>query len=821
MTSPGAVHVEGKERLLRAIAELRTWRQGDQLAPHKPLMLLLALMRYRSASAPGPLLYSDIETRLADLIAQLWPTTGDAEPQDPFWRLKSSGVWELTAAPDSSIDFDKSDPPSRAILRADHVTAAFSSDVDLALRTDPALAPEAIELIITEFFKTPQRELLRELFGIEIQPGASRHTRTPSNEQAINALHDALESVLDLLAKRDQNASYWQEAREALGLARAAAAEVLRPGFTVKESAGVGNAAAVPWISIFPPGTDPSPRSGVYVVYLFAADGSAVYLSLNQAAEQLRGGVTALQKRARDLRDAAGPAEPLLPTIDLATNVDLGRRYAAGSAYAVRYEQGAIPAGSQLADDLERLLSLLDVVKASGLSFSAEFEPQHLVLKWSADRERRTIELHREVAQTQGSVWWAKMSSPIAAGMAARRLADFRAQLNSAVPTYVYLYRQGEVWRTTLEQLTVDAADVDYARLPSYYSRDECNLFVRLSSFEEVSVAWVHWHLLLASHPDPDALEGALSNQTNPVFVYQRWTKPDLVPAAPAPLATIRLTLDWLVEQTLWTREALEEVLDSLRDKSPQVILAGPPGTGKTFLANKIARYLTNDAPLLVRTVQFHPSYGYEEFVEGLRPIIREQALVFERSDGVILQMARAAQQSDETHVLIIDEMNRANLPRVFGELMNSLEYRDEPIDLLYSEAFSLPSSLFIVGTMNTADRSIRSIDVALRRRFDLFECPPDADILRRYYEPNSGWGQHSVPRLLAGFEQLNQDLTDQLGRYYTIGHSFFMDKDFTPKHLRRVWTRQIHPLLEEFFFDQPDVVAGFSLDKYWPGLAN
>ena len=141
------------------------------------------------------------------------------------------------------------------------------------------------------------------------------------------------------------------------------------------------------------------------------------------------------------------------------------------------------------------------------------------------------------------------------------------------------------------------------------------------------------------------------------------------------------------------------------------------------------------------------------------------------------------------------------------------LEYRDESIDLMYSADFSLPRNLMIIGTMELGDRSIRSLDVALRRRFDVFECPPDPSILRWYYETHT----NEIPELIEGFEQLNADLTEQLDRHHVVGHSFFMENPFSAQSLRHVWDRQIFPLLEEYFFDQPDLVSGFSLEKYWP----
>src|SRR5262249_25513633 len=153
------------------------------------------------------------------------------------------------------------------------------------------------------------------------------------------------------------------------------------------------------------------------------------------------------------------------------------------------------------------------------------------------------------------------------------------------------------------------------------------------------------------------------------------------------------------------------------------------------------------------RTVQFHPSYSYEEFVEGLRPETKDGAISFEPHQGIVLRLCAGLAPDSDYRVLVVDEMNRANLPKVFGELLFMLEYRDRPIDLQSSMGFRLPKKLLLIGTMNTADRSIRSIDVALRRRFDVFECHPNAGILRRYYASRV----NDVADLVAGFEKLNE----------------------------------------------------------------
>jgi 5-methylcytosine-specific restriction endonuclease McrBC GTP-binding regulatory subunit McrB len=148
---------------------------------------------------------------------------------------------------------------------------------------------------------------------------------------------------------------------------------------------------------------------------------------------------------------------------------------------------------------------------------------------------------------------------------------------------------------------------------------------------------------------------------------------------------------------------------------------------------------------------------------------------------------------------------------------MYLFEYRDKEIRLQYTESFKLPARLMFIGTMNTADRSIRAIDVALRRRFDVFECPPDSRILERYYR--STGRVNTVPDLYAGFEALNTALTDELDRHHTIGHTFFMAGEFNHDRLRHVWRHQIGPLIEEYFFDRPDLADDYVISRFWPAV--
>jgi 5-methylcytosine-specific restriction protein B len=196
-------------------------------------------------------------------------------------------------------------------------------------------------------------------------------------------------------------------------------------------------------------------------------------------------------------------------------------------------------------------------------------------------------------------------------------------------------------------------------------------------------------------------------------------------------------SLEELAESVFIDRTYLEEIIELL-DSKGQVIFYGPPGTGKTFVAMKLAEYLTRDGGS-VSKVQFHPSYAYEDFVEGYRPALLEGQPGFKRQPGPLLRAAtEAAAKPEATHVLIIDEINRGNIAKIFGELYFLLEYRNEEIQLQYSDArFELPSNLKIIGTMNTADRSIALVDLALRRRFHFYpffpDEPPIEGLLRRW----------------------------------------------------------------------------------------
>ncbi|HEX2028085.1 MAG TPA: AAA family ATPase [Nitriliruptorales bacterium] len=205
----------------------------------------------------------------------------------------------------------------------------------------------------------------------------------------------------------------------------------------------------------------------------------------------------------------------------------------------------------------------------------------------------------------------------------------------------------------------------------------------------------------------------------------QRASAAPEAPDARTPLEQLEAAAGELHVPLAW----LQRVERLLRDKR-QVVFYGPPGTGKTYIAQRLAEALAPDPARRV-LVQFHPSTSYEDFFEGYRPRIDDAGeMVYKLVEGPLPKIAvAAASDPDYDHVLVVDEINRANLPRVLGELLFLVEYRDRAITTLYrpDEPFSLPANLLLVGTMNTADRSIALIDAALRRRFHFVAMFPDA----------------------------------------------------------------------------------------------
>ena len=304
------------------------------------------------------------------------------------------------------------------------------------------------------------------------------------------------------------------------------------------------------------------------------------------------------------------------------------------------------------------------------------------------------------------------------------------------------------------------------------------------------------------------------------VDVYQSLFPLVLLAALDVPMPAIGDYLDWPEPSPVNPEYALDECAkDTYFDEAllarwiraierkRQAIVYGPPGTGKTYIAEHLARHLIGGGDGFWEIVQFHPAYAYEDFMQGIRPKRKaEGQLDYPIVPGRFLDFCEKAKICENCCVLIIDEINRANLARVFGELMYLLEYRNREAPLASGGFLRIPANVRIIGTMNTADRSIALVDHALRRRFAFLALYPDYDILHRYHQ---GTG-FDVEPLISVLRKLNRQIGD---RHYEVGITFFLREDLA-EHIEDIWRMEIEPYLEEYFFDQPDTVDTFRWEK-------
>jgi 5-methylcytosine-specific restriction protein B len=213
-----------------------------------------------------------------------------------------------------------------------------------------------------------------------------------------------------------------------------------------------------------------------------------------------------------------------------------------------------------------------------------------------------------------------------------------------------------------------------------------------------------------------------------------------------------------------------------------------------------------------VEMAYFHPNYTYEDFIQGLRPVVENKILRYEMEDGIFKRFCEEAEENDtEPYVMMIDEINRAKLSRVFGELMYLLEYRDKEVTLgSGGKKFRIPDNVYLIGTMNTADRSIALVDHALRRRFTFITIPPNYEVLTKYLE------KHDLPakQVIDTLRTLNHEINDPK---FEVGISFFMRSGpALKKEMRNIWQGEIEPYLREFFYDTPKKLEQFT----WEALS-
>ncbi len=583
---------------------------------------------------------------------------------------------------------------------------------------------------------------------------------------------------------------------------------------TVRWSIGTGKWADVPWVAFLDNRETSTTQGGIYCVLLFRADMSGLYLTFNQGITEVKkqySGSKATQmlvERGRNLRkycnNLVGEGFKLDNYIELRTNQPRPKSYETSTIAHKYYDRNSLPTDEEFVSDLASVLEsydryLVDKLNESPQSFSY----------WIFQANPQYYNLAAALSELDRITWLVNQSkNEIRMG---DRVFLWEAGENAGIVAF------GSV-ESNPQMMERDSEQAKFDREPEKFEGNKLRVWIAIDSVIEPRIK----RQTLMQHPVLKNL-GILSfaNATN--FKIKSEEAEQLLaminggqsmvnPHEPEPVINPIYLIEALSAETGLSPDSILRWLKALERKG-QVILYGPPGTGKTFVAEKLAKHIISGTDGLCKLIQFHPAYAYEDFMQGIRAISNDGRLEYPMVKGRFLEFCEEASPRKGKCVLIIDELNRANLPRVFGELMYLLEYRDRKIPLSGGGELSIPKNVYLIGTMNTADRSIALVDHALRRRFAFLSLRPNYDILRKYHADNG----NTVDGLINTLNQINKQINDP---HYEIGVSFFLRKDLK-EQLEDIWRMEIEPYLEEYFFDQPDKAKEFRWENIGEKVIN
>lgn len=609
--------------------------------------------------------------------------------------------------------------------------------------------------------------------------------------------------------------------------------------FKIKGSIGNGQFASIPWVVIMNEEITKAPTKGIDIVFLFSADGKKVYLTLNQGATYFKeknlkkAEIVKISKSIYEILDSP-KSEPV--DIDLKSDTDLGKGYENTTISGYEYYINDMPNSSIIESDINKLLNdyekLVDKYKENGENLDQFYQ---YILN-AKDKKYQTFKnLFRNfVEQSQINITSNDKSTEIKHEgldeVKITKIKDFNSVLINDVEFHIHLFNSGQYGRKN---------GSGSGKIPYMCYKDSNSRWVTIrTTFENYNMTAVRFTLW-----DEEVQKEQETEQTYSI------AKMDLFSDNP-PNEYFKQFYDDYMSYKIEVAAMIESgIVKELTDKllkSKNLILRGAPGTGKSYLAKAIACNMigTSNEDLesseQFEFVQFHPNYDYTDFVEGIRPVISHDGTMgFDLKSGIFkmfceqaleTQSSNSSNKTIEKHenhikygdnhkkyIFVIDEINRGEISKIFGELFFSIDpsYRGiaGAVKTQYSnmesekDKFYIPENVYIIGTMNDIDRSVDTFDFAMRRRFRFVEIKANENL--EMLESLGDDKDEAINRMISLNDAISQ--VDELDRNYHIGAAYFLKlKDISFEEL---WKDFLEPLLSDYIrgmFNEEEIMELF-----------
>jgi len=615
----------------------------------------------------------------------------------------------------------------------------------------------------------------------------------------------------------------------------------------VKSSYGKGNWAAVPWLAIMDTRETSSTQDGTYVVMLFRENGEGVSIKIGQGVTKLqqsigsKGAIRELKRRADLIREkyASPEFDHFDQSVDLnfSASTQLAQLYEQSTIFSKYYPVGELVDDDQLTDILEQLIRVYGMYIADRKDFQLDDglsngpEPEERI--WAVGAGENGSEWDSFLERGRIAIGWEQIGdlsrySSQQEILEALRTEENKNPTNDALACYQFSHEiaVGDIVVAKIGRKKI----LGMGRVVSEYNWDDS-----VDSYSNtIDVKWIK--------TDPAEFPGSgtttktlteITSYTSFVSLVKDYLGLNAETESDSEdEGLVEYSVDSIIDEgSFLSIEEIKGFLDRLRIKK-NVILQGPPGTGKTWLAKRLAYALIGQKSFSkVKTVQFHSNISYEDFIRGYRPNSDGTlALV----DGPFMEAIEDAANASQPFVVVIEEINRGNPAQIFGEMLTLLEAdkrsSQDAMQLTYKrrsgERVFIPPNLYVIGTMNIADRSLALVDLALRRRFAFIDLEPKLNSAWRDYLRNSaGFSSEFISKVESKLSALNEEISNdsRLGPQFCIGHSYVTPPEEAEIRDADLWLRQvveteISPLLMEYWFDDRDKASSL-IDELKRGI--